>query len=98
MSTAHGRAHANSALIAYVLWALFGLLGLHRMYLGRVGSGVVMLILLLLASCVAIIPFLGWVLAALLWFPLFVWWIVDAFLIPGMARAAASGGSNGQAA
>jgi TM2 domain-containing membrane protein YozV len=58
-----------SAAVSYVLWFLLGLLGVHRFYLGRVGSGVVMLVLSITVFGVFITG---------------IWWIVDAFLIPGM--------------
>ena len=72
----------GSVGVAYLLWFLLGLLGVHRFYLGRAGTGAAMLILTLLGSLTVAI-FIG--------VPLFVavgtWWLVDAFLIPGMARA-----------
>jgi TM2 domain-containing membrane protein YozV len=58
-----------NAAVSYVLWFFLGLLGVHRFYLGKVGSGVVMLVLT--------ITFFGM-------FVTFIWWIVDAFLISGM--------------
>ena len=79
------QASKRSTVIAYGLWCLlfFGFLGIHRMYLGRVFSGVVMLLL-------------GWLCLALTWLSfgiLFVVWalpglwaLIDLFLIPGMAR------------
>jgi TM2 domain-containing membrane protein YozV len=57
--------------VAYVLWFFLGLLGGHRFYLGRVGSGVVMLVLS--------ITFFGLLITG-------VWWLVDAFLIPGIMK------------
>lgn len=56
-------------LIAYLLWWFLGLFGAHRFYLGRTGSAVGMLILT--------ITLIGMIAT-------FIWWIVDAFLIPGM--------------
>lgn len=58
----------KSALIAYLLWFFFPLLGAHRFYMGRMGTGLAMLILTLTAFG-AIISL--------------IWWFVDAFLIPG---------------
>ena len=75
----------KSVGLAYVLWFLLGLAGVHRIYLGRVGSGVGMLILTLLTICFGYIIFIGWFLALPLGLAVFVWWIVDAFLIPGIA-------------
>jgi len=54
---------------AYLLWLLFGWLGVHRFYAGKTGSGLAQLLLSL--SVIG----LG---ATILW------WLVDAFLIPGM--------------
>ena len=60
--------------VAYVLWFFLGGLGIHRLYLGRTGSGVAMLLITIFLFLIA-------------WPAIFVWWIVDAFLIPGMARS-----------
>lgn len=70
---------------AYAFWFFFGGLGAHRFYLGSPVSGAIQLALTpisygLIASKslngFAIMPVLG------------LWLLVDAFLIPGMARAA----------
>jgi len=79
------QAGKRSAVIAYGLWCLlfFGFFGIHRMYLGRVFSGVVMLLLgwlcLLLTWISFGLLFLVWVLPGL-------WALIDLFLIPGMTR------------
>ena len=74
-------AQKKSALIAYLLWWFLGTFGAHRFYLGRIGSGLTMLILMLfsLAGTLILIGFLGL-------FVIGIWWIVDAFLIPGIVR------------
>ena len=64
-------AHRKSAGATYLLWFFLGLLGAHRFYLGRTGSGIAQLLLCL--SVVGIIP-------------LAFWWLIDAFLIPDMVR------------
>lgn len=56
----------KSATATWLLWLFLGELGAHRFYLGRVGTGIAMLLTL------------G---------GLFIWALVDAFLIPGMLRA-----------
>jgi len=56
----------KSVAATWLLWLFLGELGAHRFYLGRVGSGIVMLLTL------------G---------GLFIWALVDAFIIPGMLRA-----------
>ena len=55
----------KSRSTAYLLWLVLGLIGGHRYYLGRPGTGFLMTI-----------TFGG----------LGVWWVLDAFLIPGMLR------------
>jgi TM2 domain-containing membrane protein YozV len=67
--------------LAYLLAAIVGTLGIHRMYLGRTGSGIAML-----AIYLASVPlsFIGVGLIGLL--ALSIWWVVDLFLIPGMVR------------
>lgn len=56
--------------VAYVLWLLFGWLGVHRFYAGKTKSGLAQLLLTL--------SVVGFVLVSL-W-----WWLIDAFLIPDM--------------
>jgi len=63
-------AKRKSKGIAYLLWLVFGMFGAHRFYLGRKGSAIAQLILTLT------------VFGTLVSFP---WWLVDAFLIPGIA-------------
>jgi len=65
--------------VAYLLWFFLGGLGVHRFYLGQTGSGAAMAIL-----CVAswittpiVIGFFGLGILG-------IWWLVDAFLIPGI--------------
>lgn len=72
----------RSAVVAYVLWFFLGYLGVHRFYLGRIGSGVFQLLLGLVGGAtvwfgVGLIPL------AILWF----WLLIDIFLIPGMTRS-----------
>ena len=76
-------ARKKTALIAYLLWFFVGGLGGHRFYLGRTGSAIAMLVLLV-ASIV-----LTYVLIGLFGFAILgIWVLVDAFLIPGMVTAA----------
>ncbi len=75
-------ANKKSALIAYLLWFFIPACGVHRLYLGRVGSGIFMLALhgisWLLAYILIGLPGLAVV---------YLWWLVDALLIPGMTRS-----------
>ena len=75
------RYHANrkSAVVAYVLWFFLGYLGAHRFYLGRAASGAAMLFITVVSTIltVVLIGHAGLALVGL-------WWIIDAFLIPGM--------------
>ncbi len=68
-------ANKKSTGVAYLLWFFLGGIGVHRFYLGKTGSG-----LLLMAIT----------LVGLLLFPLLIvtaiWVIVDAFLIPGIIQ------------
>lgn len=56
----------KSVAAVWLLWLFLGGVGGHRFYLGRIGTGIAMLLTL---------GGIG------------IWWIVDAFLIPGMLKA-----------
>ena len=66
----------KSTGVAYLLWFFLGGFGAHRFYLGRTGTAVAQLLLLLL----------GWLPMMLGYVVLGIWVLVDAFLIPGMIR------------
>lgn len=73
----------KSVALAYIFLIFLGQLGIHRFYVGRIGTGIVQLIL-----CI-----IGW---STVWFyvgivPLVIlgiWLIVDLFITAGMVRAA----------
>jgi TM2 domain-containing membrane protein YozV len=71
----------GTTVLVYVAWFFLGMFGVHRFVTGRVGSGMAMLVL----------NGLGWLtfwfgLGFLIWAVLGIWWLIDAFLIPGMVR------------
>jgi TM2 domain-containing membrane protein YozV len=72
----------RTLVIGYVLWLFLGWAGGHRFYVGRWKSALVM----------AAAGFVTWTMTSLLgpWLgiPMTIWWIVDAFLIPGWVRQA----------
>jgi len=74
-------AQKKSTLIAYLLWWFLGYFGAHRFYLGHTGSAIAMLIITLisLAGTLILIGFVGLIAIG-------IWWLVDAFLIPGIIR------------
>lgn len=73
---------AKSVGVAYALWLFLGLIGVHRFYLGRKGTGLAMLALTIVGVATSPIGIGSVFLVAVL-----IWAVVDAFLIPGMARA-----------
>lgn len=75
-------ANKKSAGVAYLLWFFVGLLGAHRFYLGRTGSGIGLAVLTVLSALltVVVVGAFGLLAAA-------VWVLIDAFLIPGMVQA-----------
>lgn len=72
---------SKSQLVAYLLAILLWGLGVHRMYLGRWASGIIMLALSGIGALTAPI-LIGWIPLAFVW----VWAVIDLFLIPGMIR------------
>ncbi|ASG68379.1 hypothetical protein fh0823_13800 [Francisella halioticida] len=62
--------------VAYLLWFFLGYFGGHRFYLGKTKSAIIMLI------CSIVSWFLSILILPLL--AMFIWWIVDTFLIPNM--------------
>lgn len=58
--------------VAYLLAIFLGVFGAHRFYLGRAGTGVIMLLLTLTVFGLAITS---------------IWTLIDLFLIPGMIRS-----------
>jgi len=76
------RSGARSITFAYFIWFAFGEFGIHRLYLGRIRSGAPMLALGLVCSVVLMTAPIteGLALSAALG----IWWLADAFLIPGM--------------
>ena len=74
-------ANKKSALLAYVIWFFLGWFGVHRLYLGRVVSGLLMLAIFAVSWLLhfVLIGFLGYLIIV-------PWWAIDAFLIPGITR------------
>lgn len=71
----------KSLPVAYLLWWFLGTFGAHRFYMGRTGSAATMLVIMLV-SIVLTLVFIGFIGI----FAMGVWWLVDAFLIPGIVR------------
>jgi TM2 domain-containing membrane protein YozV len=69
-------------ILVYLVWFFLGNFGVHRMVTGRVASGVLMLILACIGG--ATVWLLG--LGLIFLIPLWIWWVLDAFLIPGWMR------------
>lgn len=72
---------AKSPLVAYLLAILLWGCGVHRMYLGRWLSGLVMLALWGLGWLMTPV-LIGWSLVGLVT----LWAVIDLFLIPGMIQ------------
>ena len=69
-------ANKKSVGASYLLCILLGGLGAHRFYLGYTVTACVQLL----------IGLSGFMLSAITWPPLWIWLLVDLFLIPGMVR------------
>ena len=66
----------KSMVLAYLLWFFLGSFGAHRFYMGRIFSAIVMCVIFVISwiLTVILIGFVGIVI-------IFVWWVVDGFLI-----------------
>ncbi|MCA0032768.1 TM2 domain-containing protein [Mesorhizobium sp. B263B2A] len=73
---------AKSIGVAYALWFFLGLVGAHRLYLGKKGTGLAMLGLTIVGVATSPIGIGSAFLVAAA-----IWTLVDAFLIPGMIQA-----------
>lgn len=67
--------------LAYALWFFLGVFGAHRFYAGRTGSAVGMLIITLLSILLSVL-----LIGIVTFLVISIWWIIDAFLIPGWIR------------
>lgn len=74
-------ANKKSAMIAYIFLFIFGYFGAHRFYVGRNGSALAMIGLVVLGFLTLPI-----VIGILFFMAVGVWNIVDIFLIPGWIR------------
>lgn len=71
----------RSVALAYVLWFFLGSLGIHRMYCGRMASGIAMLALTVIGGLTFTV-----MIGHVLLFIVGVWWLLDLFLTAGMAQ------------
>lgn len=76
----HYESTKKSVGLAYVLWFFFGMLGVHRFYLGYTGSGAAIMGITLLSAVLSFV-LIGWL---TIWIS-GLWVLVDLFLIPGLA-------------
>ena len=75
-------ANKKSAGVAYLLLLFFGMLGAHRFYLSRTGSGLAILLLFLLSFPLMTVG-IGFIMLLIAG----VWVFIDLFTIPGMVRS-----------
>ncbi|EEZ32904.1 Hypothetical protein BROD_1805 [Brucella sp. NF 2653] len=73
---------AKSTGAAYLIWFILGGLGVHRFYLGRTISGLLLLCCTVLGAITLPIG-----IGLFFLFITGVWVLVDAFLIPGMVQS-----------
>jgi TM2 domain-containing membrane protein YozV len=72
----------KSIAVSYLLWFFFGTFGAHRFYNGKTGTAVAMLLITIFGFLLSIV-YIG----IFLLIPVWIWVLVDAFLIPGWARS-----------
>ncbi len=76
-------ANKKSMGVSYLLWFFLGGFGGHRFYNGKTGSAVAQLLMTIFGLLFLWAAGLGVVLLI----PVWIWVLVDAFLIPGWVRA-----------
>jgi len=74
-------ANKKSIVVAYLLWLIFGGAGGHRFYAGKIGSAIAQLLLLIFGVILTFV-LVGYVILS----GLYIWVLIDAFLIPGWIR------------
>ncbi|MGC4174727.1 TM2 domain-containing protein [Demequina sp.] len=78
----------KNLVLAYALWFFFGTLGAHRFYVGHMLKGVLFLVgtIIAIALSAGVLPVV-WVLAAVAWGIVLIFWIIDAFKLPRLVEA-----------
>ncbi len=76
-------ANKKSIVVAYLLWFFLGAFGGHRFYASKTGSAVAQLLLTIFGVLLLFVFLVG----LLILIPLWIWILVDAFLIPGWIRS-----------
>ncbi|WP_310618614.1 TM2 domain-containing protein [Flexibacterium corallicola] len=66
----------KSAIIGFVLWFFLGMLGIHRIYMGKITSGIAMAAMTVIGGITAIF-LIGYFILVAVW----VWWIIDLVLM-----------------
>lgn len=66
--------NGKSMIIAYLLWWFLGWAGVHRFYLGRIGTGLGLLALSVIGVATAIF-WVGYIFLMIMG----LWWLLDAF-------------------
>ena len=74
-------ANAKSVGVTYLLWFFLGMLGAHRFYAGSTGLAVLQLIIFVI-SWPLLLAGIGFITLGILW----LWVLIDAFMIPGLIR------------
>lgn len=75
-------ANKKSTPVSYIFWFFLGGFGGHRFYNGKTGSAVAQLLMTIFGILLLLVYGLG----LLLLIPVWIWVLVDAFLIPGWVR------------